>query len=403
MGKKVCMLVAHHPFLDARIFKKEAKSLLKKGYEVTLVVPKKNGYLYDIDGKPFTERYLKPTFMHEGIKIVTYEDSRESVKQMISNLESRGHGSFNNMLTKVGLAQKADIYHAHEFLSFYSGIGIKRELGAAGKSVKLIYDSHELTPDPLEKRDPAKKKALQRMLDLMVQEVDYIITVSEAIKAWYLKKNPGLKIEVIVNSPPLSKNYKVKDAKKKGMTACHEGAITSKKGNLELLLAITRICARDMDFKFKIIGGMRHEERLFLPDDLSKRIMTTGWVDYHAIPEQMNNVDVGWLHFKTKNSLNCSYAMPNKFFSYLNNGVPIIVNKCYEMARFIRKHKCGIVIDKDNPTAEDYAKAILFLNEHREKWLSMSKQARTIMMKKYSWEHMEKRLYNVYKRMYRNK
>lgn len=53
MAKKVCMVVAYHPFLDARIFKKEAKSLQKMGYDVSMIVPRKNGNLFDIDGTPF--------------------------------------------------------------------------------------------------------------------------------------------------------------------------------------------------------------------------------------------------------------------------------------------------------------------------------------------------------------
>lgn len=51
MGKRVCFLVSEHPFLDARIFKKQAKSLLKQGYAVTMIVPRRNGYLFNIDGR----------------------------------------------------------------------------------------------------------------------------------------------------------------------------------------------------------------------------------------------------------------------------------------------------------------------------------------------------------------
>ena len=73
MSKKVCFLVTEHPFLDARIFKKEAKSLRKHGYQVTMIVPRKNGYLFDIDGRVFTDSFLEPIFYHEGIKVITYE------------------------------------------------------------------------------------------------------------------------------------------------------------------------------------------------------------------------------------------------------------------------------------------------------------------------------------------
>lgn len=403
MKTKVCMLVAHHPFLDARIFKKEAKSLLKQGYDVTMVVPRKKGYLFDIDGTPFTDRYLKPTFVHEGIHIVTYEDRREKLEQMSANVKSGRSDSFFNPLTKVGLAQQADIYHAHELLSLYSGIGIKRAMSASGKKVKLIYDSHEINPDPFEEMNKDKRKTLQHMLNRMVLEVDYIITVSEAIKVWYLTRNPLLPVEVIYNSPPLAENYKQKMFDTSGLIVCHEGNITQKKGNSEKLLGITNECSKEIDFKFKIIGGARGAESLLIPASLKKKVVLTGWVDYYSIPKHMKDVDVGWLHFDTTHSLNRSFALPNKFFSYLNNGVPVVVNKCHEMENFIRTYRCGLVIDKVNPTAEDYAKAFLYLYKRKDKLLKMSANARAIMEKKYSWEHMEKRLFDVYDRLLRPK
>ncbi len=51
--------------------------------------------------------------------------------------------------------------------------------------------------------------------------------------------------------------------------------------------------------------------------------------------------------------------MPNKFFSYLNNGVPVVVNQASEMKKFIEKHRCGIVIEKEEPSAADYVEQFL--------------------------------------------
>ncbi len=180
----VCMLAQHHPFLDARIFKKEARSLVKAGYDVTLVMPRKNGLLHDIDGTPFHDRFLEPIFVHEGIRIVSYEDDlRHTVEQIVANSQApRPTDIHLNRLTEAGLQVEADIYHAHEFLSLYAGACIKRELRARGKHVKLIYDSHEITPDPYGKIDPNRKVKLHSALLHCLQEVDHVITVSDAMK-----------------------------------------------------------------------------------------------------------------------------------------------------------------------------------------------------------------------------
>ncbi len=116
MGKHVCFLVSEHPFLDARIFKKEAKSLLKQGYHVTMIVPRKDGYLFDTDGSSFTERFLDEAFTYEGINVITYGqiNMEKYLNELYHNLRSGGHSRFNDPLTQIGIEQEADIYHAHE-------------------------------------------------------------------------------------------------------------------------------------------------------------------------------------------------------------------------------------------------------------------------------------------------
>lgn len=124
---KVCMLVHTHSFLDTRIFQKEAKSLQKHGYEVVMIVPRIKGKLFRINKEPFENELLETSFMYEGIKIVTYdfETFKPTVEHMQEYIDSDTL-SFNNPLVKLGLAENADVYHAHEVASLFAGIGIKR-------------------------------------------------------------------------------------------------------------------------------------------------------------------------------------------------------------------------------------------------------------------------------------
>lgn len=405
MPKKICMLVHSHPFLDARIYKKEVRSLVKKGYNVTMIVPRRKGLLFDIDKKPFNNRFLEQSFEYEGVKIVTYnsEEYNVSIEELRSNCFSTTHEGFQDPLTKLGIKENADIYHAHEYLSFYSGIGIKRALHKLnGKKVKLIYDSHELTPDPLDRAYSSKEKLLTKMLDHMLHEIDQVITVSESIKSWYLKKKPDLKVEVIYNSPPLSSNYTYVNSDKKGLNVCYEGGVHGKKGNLNKIIQITNKLAARMDFNFKIIGGLTNNRKILVPPSIQNNINITGWVDYHSIPNHMKDVDIGWIDFADlSHSLNRYYAMPNKFFSYLNNGLPVVVNNCHDMKEFITKYECGYVVNKKNANAMDYVKALILLNNNKKILRQMSINARKVMEEKYCWELMEKRLYEVYEELCR--
>lgn len=403
MKKKVCMLVHTHSFLDSRIFKKEAKALQKNGYDVTMIVPRIKGKLFDIDKKPFDNRFLNQTFVHEGIKIITYnlEEFKPSPLEMQGGINSRSYSKFNNLLAQIGLKENADIYHAHELASLYAGVGIKRMMKQKhNKKIKLIYDSHDLIPDPLDNRTLSKtyKAAMLNFLETAIGEIDQLITVSQSIKSWYLSKNPSLPVEIIYNSPPLVKNFKPKTYADTNLTVCYEGHVAdNKKGSKDKIFNITESCSKQTDFNFKIIGGVLHGHSLTLPKNIKNNVELTGWVDYHSISKHMKDVDIGWIDFDDlQHSLNRSYALPNKFFSYLNNGIPVVVNKCHEMEEFIRTHHCGLVINKTKATAGDYANAFLYLNKNKEKLKEMSANARSVMEKVYKWENMEDRLLKVY-------
>lgn len=401
MTKKVCMLVQHHPFQDARIFKKEARSLVKAGYDVTLVVPRKDGYLYDIDGTPYVDQFLEQRFDLEGIHIVSYEDDRrDSVDQILANaLAARPIDLSTNRLTEIGLTVEADIYHAHEFLSLYAGACIKRELRARGKQVKLVYDSHEFTPDPHGKIDVTRKTKLHQVLLECLKEVDHLITISDSMKTWYLSMYPNLRTEVIYNSPYLSTTYTPKTYVNPNLTICYEGNVDPARGSTEMITAIAEEGSKSLGLTFKVIGGVRSHQTFAVPPHLQQNLVLTGWVPYETVPNYMTDVDIGWIDYKQTDMLNHMFALPNKFFSYLSNGVPVIVNKCHEMEQFIRRHRCGLVIDKAEVTASEYVQAIAYLNARRPLLQQMSVNARAAMEELYSWEHMEKRLLEVYKRV----
>lgn len=404
MGKSVCFLITEHPFLDARIYKKEAKSLMKIGYDVTMIVPMKNGYLFDINGAIFKDSFLEKTFIYEGIKIVTYEQItyEKHLKYLGSNLQSRSHHRFTDSLFQLGVEQKADIYHAHEFFSLYAAIGVKRVLAGKGKPCKVIYDSHELEPDPLIDQSQNKKKVKTEMLRAMLRETDYVITVSPSIQSWYRSIDSNLQVEVIYNSPPLAPNYEPRNVSQSGLLLAYEGTLNKKRGNYPKLLKLLEMSNKKIDLKVRIIGGKKESDKELIqqiPIHLKEKLEFSGWVNYDLIPHFMKDVDLGWVDVNAANSLNHRFAMPNKFFSYLNNGVPILANQGKDIERFVETYQCGHIVKKLYATAEDYFQALLMLNSNREKIQSMGVNARRIMESTYSWEHMEKKLFAIYDKL----
>src|SRR5699024_8148138 len=134
---------------------------------------------------------------------------------------------------------------------------IKRALMTMGKRCKLIYDSHELEPDPLVKESNKNKKLKQDMLASMLNETDSVITVSESLKTWYSKINPHLPIEVIYNSPPLATSYNPGKGMKNHLTLAFEGMIDSKRASFKKLMDTVMFANQKIDLKVRIIGGTR--------------------------------------------------------------------------------------------------------------------------------------------------
>ncbi|WP_068672581.1 glycosyltransferase [Oceanobacillus sp. Castelsardo] len=404
MGKNVCFLVSEHPFMDARIYKKEAKSLAKKGYNVTIIVPRKNGFLFDVDGSVFRESFLSKTFIYEGIKVVTYEqiNYEKYLKYLQYSLSSQSQLRYTDSLIQLAINQKADIYHAHEFYSLYAAIRVKRALSIKGKKSKVIYDSHELEPDPLIKQSQKKLIIKKEMLRNMLNETDYVITVSPSIQSWYHSINSNLRTEVIYNSPPLTSKYKPKNVKHSGLLLAYEGTLNKKRGNYTKLLKLLELSNKKFDLKIRIIGGKKESDKEFfyhIPTHLKKKIEFSGWVNYDLIPDFMKDVDLGWVDINGTSSLNHRFAMPNKFFSYLNNGVPILANQGKDIERFVERYQCGHIVKKLHATAEDYFQALLMLYSNKRKIQNMSLNARRIMESTYSWEQMEKKLFAIYEKL----
>ena len=87
MKNKVCILTSVHPPFDVRIFHKEAKSLVKAGYDVTLIAQHDKEEIVD------------------GIKIINLQKPRNRIERMTKTVWSA---------YRKAVQLDADIYHFHD-------------------------------------------------------------------------------------------------------------------------------------------------------------------------------------------------------------------------------------------------------------------------------------------------
>lgn len=92
------------------------------------------------------------------------------------------------------------------------------------------------------------------------------------------------------------------------------------------------------------------------------------------ISRKINQFDIGLFILKPVN-FNYTYALPNKFFEFIQGRLCIAVSPNFEMKKIVEKYDLGIV--SDDYTAESMAKAIEGIqdvNKHKHKSSSVAKE-----------------------------
>lgn len=399
---KICKLIRRHSFLDVRVFQKEARSLARMGYDVTVMAPRMNGQLLNVNRKPLNDAEFKAdSFVHEMVNVVPYRARHVVFAPQTAGIQNKWlqyltgvtEDFYHDELLQKAVAVGADVYHAHEPETLCEAVQAKRLLRRQGRKVKVVFDAHELELDT-------------PLLRHLMEEVDHMITVSDGIKSIFARRYPSTPVTVIYNSPNFAHPSRTEGSLASGsdagrpFTIAYEGSLTKDKGDPHKILTIVKLLSEaGLDIKFKILGRVdagSHSDIAKIENELrGHERIEYGWAAYQDIPDHWRHVDVGYIYFNL-NVQNRMLALPNKFFSLLNSGIPIVVNAAPEMSDFIQKHQCGVVINKKNAGAEDYAQQFANLYHHRDQLREMSRKASDVMRYQYGWEMMEKELAEIY-------
>jgi len=392
---KIMKLIRKHSFLDVRVMQKEAQSLAGMGHRVVLSAPQLDGRFLDVNRKPLPSGAYKGTrFTVGGVEVVPYRartpyPDKKVDRQRLEALQLVQEPPRYDGLLHLALETEADVYHSHEPETLFDAVMAKLLLGKRGRSVKVVYDAHELEPDT-------------HMLRTLMKEVDHMITVSDAIRNVYAKRYPGLPITVVYNSSRYreSAGDAAAAAPNRPFTLGYEGFVTLAKGDPRRMIRIVDLLKEaGIDARFKVMGMVK------LPANTTGAAITKQfkehpsidcrWVSYDGLGEQWLDCDAGYIYFELKES-NRMLALPNKFFSMLNSGVPVVVNAAASMSAIVEKHECGIVLPKGEASAEAYVREYIRLHGDRGLLARMGRNAREAMRTEYSWQKMEERLQALY-------
>ena len=372
MNKNVCILTSVHQPFDTRIFHKQAKSLLKAGYDVTLIAQHDKNEVVD------------------GIKIVALPKPRNRFWRMLGTWR----------VFKLALKQKADVYHFHD--PELIPIAVLLKLFAKGKVIRDVHEN--VKSDILSKS--WLPKAARGLVSLMYQLteklsfafMDEIIIVGDFMIKNYKKQNNVLAIR---NYPLLSFIKGSSEVKNSRPTLVYIGGITEARGVWELVESMRLLKPKYDNILLTLVGpidpaSLEEKIREFLEQfSLQQNVHLAGKVKHEEVYTIMPKCHIGMdiLH-PTPNYI---ASLPTKVFEYMGTGLPVIASSFPLWNEIVEGNNCGLTVNPLN--LSEIAKAVEYLIEHPDEARKMGENGRKAVVVKYNWETESKKLVDIYENL----
>ena len=373
---KICFLSSMHPPTDKRVFEKEARSLVEKGFDVVHLAPGD------------TKSCVK-----EGVFLEVYP-APSGTKSRLLGLPS---------LFKRAKRINADVYHCNEIDSWIVGIFLKIFLKR-----KVVFDVHENYPEQIadsyfsETLRPFVRFWLRVFFRFLIPFTDYFVFAKESA----MRDFPGTeKKSCVVNNYSFLR-YKdkmrsnidgsIRKKYEEGITAVHLGLFSKIRGWPQLLEAMSLM--RHKELKVVFIGtlndGSEEEfKRNIRMKNLENRMRGISWLPFEEAYDHLLCCQIGLICFQPV--IGNEYAYPHKMFDYMLAGLPIIVpDFAVVLCNIVKEVNCGLVVDTTSPSA--MAKALDSLIDDPSLAHRLGQNGRKAVIERYNWESEVQKLFKLY-------
>jgi glycosyltransferase involved in cell wall biosynthesis len=283
---------------------------------------------------------------------------------------------------------KVDIVQTHNLMTLPLGVCFK-----IFKKSKLIYDAHEL--ETQRSHWPKWLTFIAKFIERrLLHFVDEIIVVSESIADNYQETyNLNIRPTVLLNIPPSNK-YNKSDYLRTHFSIppnklifIYQGVLSYKRGIKEMLDTFSKT-SLNVVLVFLGYGECENEIKSYALKH--KSILFHKAVPYSNLLELTSSADYGMSFLLTENfCLSYYFAMPNKFFEYMQANLPIISSFGPDMSKLVNKFNLGIVC-KNNKNLELSIKNII------SKDYNIFQKNINTFNTKYNWENEALKLERLY-------
>ena len=378
MATKICILSSVHIALDNRVFYREACSLRRAGYEVTLIAVHDRAEVKEgvrIVPLPRVPRWQRPLLWREVLRLARVE--------------------------------AADLYLFHD-----PELLLPTPLLRLLTGRPTVYDVHEANADfiavkdymPVVLRYPAAwifgwlEPLLARLQSGLIFADDQIAQDFTAIDVpkTTLFNFPAVEF---VRGAALTPRFAVSQSER-GPEAEREpvvlylGGMERNRGSGLMVEAFARVLRELPAARLLLVGH-------FMPPELEDEILAhaarlgiadsstlTGRVPFEAIGRYLQQAAVGWVTWQParKNQRN----IPTKLFEYMAYGLPLVSSDLSSTRPFVHDGVNGYRVRAEDPAA--HASAILALLRDPNYAARLGRGGQALVQERWNWQEMEKRL-----------
>jgi hypothetical protein len=213
----------------------------------------------------------------------------------------------------------------------------------------VLFDAHEYSPREYEESF-SWRFLFQRYNDYLcrtyIPKAAGMLTVCQGIAEAY-RSNYGADAKVMFNAPPYHE-LTPGPVNAGPVRMIHHGRAAPER-SIELMIEVMDLL--DDHFRLDLMlvpGEPRYYKRLESLAARRPRVRMVPTTPMRELPRRLNEYDVG-LYLLPPSSFNNQYALPNKFFEFIQARLALAIGPSLEMANLIRQHDCGIVAEDFSP------------------------------------------------------
>ena len=212
---------------------------------------------------------------------------------------------------------------------------------------KVIFDAHEYYPGQT-------SSVVQRLIHGRLRtelcrridsEVDFSITVCESIRNLY-ETNFGVKrMEIIWNCSKFLEIEPTQLEQNRPIRFVHHG-LASPSREIENMIKVFECLGPEYELNLILVGGKyKYRQKIIDLAESLDNVHLVPPVDFEEIVPMLSNYDMG-LFLLPSNTINHRFALPNKFFEFVQARLGVIIWPSEEMKKVIHRFEFGLVTNK---------------------------------------------------------